>query len=109
MFVMGIVREVGAHLSLVKEVFAPNESHAATIRGTPVTLEGQGGGNARADVLHALPIATGDPVVSPELGGRAIGIVGAVREDSAQTRKTIYIRLPINLAAIQYVYIIPTP
>lgn len=108
-FVVGSVSDVGKNVSLVTEVFAPNVSSEATIQGASVTLVGQGGGNARGVVPRALPVTPGDPVFSSRFAGRSVGIVGAVREDSAHTHQNIYIRLPVSLSALQFVYVIPLP
>lgn len=105
--VLGRVSEARAHLSLATQIFAPNVRSDATIRGALVTVEGQGGGNARAKAPRAIPIATGDPVISSDFRGRTIGIVGAVRMDSASAYQDVYIRLPISLLALQFVYVVP--
>jgi cell shape-determining protein MreC len=106
-FVVGIVSDTSVHTAVVTEIFSPQASFETLIGGALVTAQGRGGGNARAQVPRGLSINPGDAVIAPALGQRAIGIVGAVASSSASASQDVYIRLPINLASLQYVYIIP--
>lgn len=105
-FVVGHVSEVSERLSLVTQIFAPNASIEAVIRDVPLLVEGQGGGNARAEVPRAISIANGDTVVSPHFRGMAIGVVGRVSRDPASAYQKVYIGLPVNFSALQFVYVI---
>ncbi len=105
-FVIGTVEAVDEHASLVREIFTPNISSDAVLHGVGVAVQGQGGGNARTDVPRQSEVAVGDPVVSPTLGSRAIGIVGNVSEDSGSAYKRVHIYLPVNLSVLQFVYIV---
>ena len=107
-FVIGRVSEVSERLSLVTQIFAPNASVEAVIRDVPLVVEGQGGGNARAEALRALSIAEGDTVVSPHFRGMAIGVVGSVSRDPASAYQKVYIGLPVNLATLKFVYVVPS-
>ena len=107
-FVVGVVSEVGSHVSAVKEVFAPSTSVGAVVKGIPVTVEGRGGGNARARLPTALSVGTGDIVRSAQFGGRAIGVVGSLKEDAAHSQQEIFIRIPVNFSDLRYVYVIPS-
>lgn len=106
-FVVGYVSEVAMHHALVTQVLAPGASVEVIAQETPMTLEGRGGGNARAEAPRALEIAEGDLVVSPEFGGMAVGIVGSVSSEAASAYKQVYVGLPVNLAALTFVYVIP--
>jgi len=106
-FVIGRVSHVGAGTALVAEIFAPGASQDAVIDGTSVTLSGSGGGNAQTEVPRGLVLAVGDPVVVPEFGQRPVGIVGAVASTSASASQQVYVRLPSNLSALQFVYVTP--
>ncbi|MDO8599073.1 MAG: rod shape-determining protein MreC [bacterium] len=109
-FVIGRVSEVSDRLSLVTQVFAPNASVEAMIRDVPLLVEGQGGGNARAEAPRALSIAEGDTVISLHFRGMAIGVVGSVSRDTASAYQKVYIGLPVNLTTLQFVYVIsPNP
>ena len=105
-FVVGTVSDVGTHTSTVLETFAPGTSLKAIIRGTAVSVAGSGEGNAQASVPRGVPIAVGDAVISPEMGERPLGIVGGVASSSAQATQDIYIRLPVNLGGLQFVYVL---
>ena len=105
--VLGRVSEASAHTSLVMQIFAPDISTDALIHGVGVVVKGSGGGNATAEAPRNAPIVAGDPVVAPALGQRVIGVVGAVTGDSTSASRKIYIALPISLAALQFVYVVP--
>jgi len=106
-FVLGQVSEVRAKSALVTLVFAPNSIIQATISGASVDVEGQGGGNARAEAPRGLAIAVGETVFAAQFGGRAVGVVGSVESDHARAFQKVYMGLPVSLAALQYVYVIP--
>lgn len=106
-FVVGTISEVSTHTSLVNELFAGGSSVAVLVGGTSIEAEGRGGGNARIIVPRGISIAPGDPVTSPSLGGRAVGIVGKVESDPASAVQTVYVVLPVNLGALRYIYVVP--
>ena len=106
-FVVGKITDMGAHTAVVAEVFAPGSSINALIGSAAVSAVGSGGGNARAKVPRALPIQVNQSVVAPELGERPIGIVGSIASSSASASQDVFIVLPVNLASLQYVYILP--
>ncbi|HEY4519901.1 MAG TPA: rod shape-determining protein MreC [Candidatus Paceibacterota bacterium] len=108
-FVLGVVSDGGLTTSLVTSVFAPEETVRAVVSGVSILLEGRGGDNARAEVPRDARIAPGDIVVAPEYDGRPIGVVGEVVFHSGDASKTIYVRLPVNLASLGFVYIVPRP
>lgn len=105
-FVIGRIESADSHSSLVRAVFAPGVSSDATLRGVGIAVEGHGGGNARTKMPRQSDVAVGDPVVSAILGARAIGVVGNISEDSGSAYKSVDIYLPVNLSAIQFVYIV---
>jgi cell shape-determining protein MreC len=105
-FVVGAVGDLGAHVALVAEVFAPGASIDAILDGASVSIEGSGGGNARTSLPRGVAIAAGDPVVAPGFRERPVGVVGNVASSSASASQDIHIRLPVNLASLQYVYIV---
>lgn len=105
-FVIGRVETVDSRTSLIREIFAPGISSDAILRGVGIIVEGQGGGNARAQMPRQSEVAVGDPVVSATLGARSIGVVGNISENSGSAYKSVNIYLPVNLTALQYVYIV---
>lgn len=106
-FVVGKVSDVAVHHALVEQLFAPDASIEALIHEAPVTLEGRGGGNARTEAPRALSVASGDVVISPSVHGMAIGVVGNVLSDPANAYQTVYVGLPVSLATLSLVYVVP--
>jgi rod shape-determining protein MreC len=106
-FVIGRVNDTSARQSLVSELFAPNATVSATVNAVPISLSGQGGGNARANVLRSAAIAIGDIAIAPGLGERPVGIVGQVASSSASASQDVYVRTPLNLSSLQFVYVVP--
>ena len=106
-FVVGRVREAEKGVSLVGQIFAPDVSTEAVIGSATLMVEGRGGGNARTTAPEALAIEVGDTVIGREFYGRPIGIVGAISHNSASATDEIFIQLPIGLAALTFVYVIP--
>lgn len=105
-FVVGTIADASAGNALVKEVFAGGATVDVRIAGASVVAEGYGGGNARAKMPRGIIVAVGDAVNAPSLGGRAVGVVGSVESDSASAEQTVYIRLPLNLSALAFVYVV---
>lgn len=105
-FVVGLVADVQRDTTEVRSLFAAGVQTDALISGTAVTVVGDGGGNAHAGVPRGIVMKTGDPVIAKVYGGRAIGIVGRVESSPTSAEQTVYIRLPVDLAALRYVYIL---
>lgn len=106
-FVIGRVAEAGARTSLVLEVFAPGASVEGFAGGATLSLEGRGGGNARAEVPRTIELSEGDAVTSGVFGGRIIGIVGAVSSGDSSALMRVYVRAPVSLSELQFVYVVP--
>ena len=106
-FVVGKVTDTGAHTAVVAEIFAPGASIDAIIGSAAISVQGSGGGNARAKVPRALTVHIDQPVTAPELGARPIGIVGSIASSSASASQDVFIVLPVNLSSLTYVYILP--
>lgn len=106
-FVVGRVSEVRERTTLVTEIFAGGGSVDAMIGGAVAPAEGRGGGNARVIMPRGVLIQEGDPVTAPQLGGRPIGLVGKVESDTSSASQMVYVSLPVNLASLRYVYIVP--
>ena len=105
-FVIGRVDDANSHVSLVKGLLAPGETTDAVVHDVGISLEGRGGGQARGDAPLDAVIEVGDVVTSAAVGGRAVGIVGAVEEDVGSASKHVYIHLPFALPTLQFVYVI---
>lgn len=107
--VVGTVSNVGSETSTVLELFAPQHSEDALLDGAPISIVGQGGGNATALVPHSLTVAVGDAVTAPEYGGRPVGVVGHFDTDPSSAATKVYIGSSANLASLQYVLVLPAP
>lgn len=106
-YVVGVVKDTGDHVALVREIFAGGVDTDASIHGSAVSVKGHGGGNARAELPRGVDVAVGDVVVAPTLRSRPIGIVGKVDSDPARASQIAYIHLPVNISSIRFVYVIP--
>jgi len=105
-FVIGQLADVQTKTSEVRELFSAGEHVDGLVDGTPVTLIGDGGGNAHASVPLGVHVAAGDPIISPTHGGRAVGVVGHIDSSATSPDQTVYVQLPVNLASLQYVYVV---
>ncbi len=106
-FVVGRINDTGSGTALVSEILAPGASLEATLDGATVTVQGQGGGNGRTQAPRGLAVAVGDVVVVPLFGQRGIAVVGAVASSSTGASQDVYVRLPIGLSQLQFVYVTP--
>ncbi len=104
-FVIGVVTDVDLHRSAVKEVFAADTRIDVVIGKNAAKAEGSGGGNAKLQLPRAAAISIGEPVISPSLGSRPVGIVGNVASSSSSAEQTAYISVPVNLSTLRYVFI----
>ncbi len=107
---IGVVDEVYADSSRVVLYSAPGQSYDALLEASstavvPLVVEGQGAGSLSARVPAGTQVHTGDRVAFPGLNGALAGAVVAVSGTDTDTFKTIYLRLPIDPFALQFVYI----
>jgi hypothetical protein len=56
---------------------------------------------------RGIEIQEGDVVTAPQLGGRPIGLVGHIDSDTSSAEQTVLVSLPVNLASLRYIYIVP--
>ena len=104
-FVIGRVTDASVHSSLVKEIFAPQSSIEGDLAGATISVQGQGSGNAHANVPRGVQLALGDIVTAPSLGRRPIGLVGKMASSSGSASQDVFFQLPVNLAALQFIYV----
>ncbi len=104
-FVLGRVSEAGEKRSTVRALFAPGVEGDVLIGKTPASLEGKGGGNASARVSRDAPVLEGDAVTSPEFAGRPVGIVGGLERSDAGAHADVFVRIPVNLDTLRYVFL----
>ncbi len=105
-FVVGSVSEVLANTASVKGVFSAGQVTDALLRQGAIVVTGDGGGNAHASVPRGVEVREGDPVIAPMYGHRAIGIVGRVESSATSPDQEVFIRLPVNLTSLRYVFVI---
>lgn len=103
--VIGEIAEVYGKSSLVREIFAPGASVEGIVGDAELTLLGRGGGNARAQAPRALALSPGDAVTSREFRG-LIGTIGAISPETASAFATIYVRTPVNMSELDFVYVV---
>jgi cell shape-determining protein MreC len=108
-FLVGVVSEVLGRTASVKEIFAAGESVDALIGETAVIVEGSGGGNAETSVPRGIEVHEGDAVIALQYGARALGIVGKVESSPASADQRVFIRLPLNLSSLRYVFVLHAP
>jgi cell shape-determining protein MreC len=107
-YAIGRISAIQSGMGIVAEFLAPGNSFDATVHGASITVEGEGGGNGRAEVPRAVPVAIGDIVTVAALGQRPVAIVGGVASTTASASQTVYFQLPANRVALQYVYVTPS-
>ena len=105
-FVIGEVTEVAVHQALVKELFASRSKLDTRVGTIPITLLGSGGGNAVGEAPRGSQIATGTPVSVPSLGGRLVGLVGKTEGNVSTPSVKVYVRTPVNIETIRFVYVV---
>ena len=105
-FVIGVVTDSASRSALVTAIFAYENTVHALVSDVSIVVEGRGGGNARAEAPRSAKISPGDVVTAPEYGGRPIGVVGEVVVESGDAAQTLFIRLPVNLASLRFVYVV---
>lgn len=107
---IGVVDEVYGDTARAALYSAPGQSYQATVvtktATVPAALEGQGGGSMVARIPAASDVRVGDRVEFPGLSGGIVGSVAAVNGNTTDTFTTIYVRLPVNIFELQYVYIV---
>lgn len=108
-FVVGRVADVGETHTLVKTAFQSGSMIDVVVGNAAVSATGEGGGNARVAVPRGIDVQVGDTVIAPVLGGHPVGIVGKVEEVSTTAEQKVFIVLPVNLALMRFVYIVPAP
>ena len=105
-FVIGRVEDAGTHTSLVRGIFAPGEKTEAVVGDIAVSVEGRGGGQARAEVPREASLGEGESVFAGAMGGRAIGVIGKVEKKAGDASQVAYIHFPINQNEVRFVYVL---
>ncbi len=105
--IIGLVKNVTPHTSLV-ELFSNGDSEQeATLSrtGSSFILKGQGGGNLKLEVPKDADILWGDVFLYPKFTPAMIGSVYYIDENSQNSFKQIYIRVPGSIFSNKYVFV----
>ncbi len=105
-FVLGAVTSTSAHEAQVRSVYAAGNETDVVARDIAFVMEGRGGGNARAEVARDTSLSANDVVTAQAFSGRPTGIIGKIESASSSAKATLYIRIPVNLDALSFVYVI---
>jgi cell shape-determining protein MreC len=105
--IVGMIKNVTPHTSLV-ELFSngANEQEATLARtGATFVLKGAGGANMKLEVPKDTDVIWGDIFLYPKLSPSTIGSVYYIDVNSQSSFKTVYIRMPGNVFSVKYVLI----
>ena len=105
-FALGRVAETFPSESLVREFFAPGERVEVLIEDRLVSLAGRGGGNAVGEMPRGAHVEVGTMIFARGEGSHAIGIIGHTEGDPTSASVKVYVRSPVNLETIPYVYVV---
>lgn len=105
-FILGEVTSVSGESASVHSLFSPQRTVALFVGDAAFTADGQGGGNARAEVAREMNIPVGAAVVAPQYGGRNAGTVMHVETASSSATAILSIRIPVNLDTLRFVYVV---
>lgn len=104
-FVLGRVSQAYGTSAIVLETFAPNSKIDLVVSGVIGQSTGDGAGNAHVDIPRSSLIKIGDSVSAPSFGG-AVGVVGSIASSTASATERLFIRVPVNLDVLQFVYVV---
>src|SRR5262249_54083449 len=104
-YVLGKVSNVSRSDATVEAFFAPGSKMNLVDGNVAFAAEGQGGGNASAEVPREAKVAVGDAVIAPEYGGRTAGTIMHIESASSSATAILSIRIPVNLDSLRFVYV----
>jgi len=103
---IGFVVEVDARTSLVRLFSAPDKITEVMIGDVRANYIGRGDGNGIFAIPRSIAIEIGGAVRLPGKSF-AIGFVGAIKSDPEDAEAIVLVRVPANLPALSFVYVIP--
>jgi len=105
--VIGTIAEVYDTTSRVILFSAPGITHAGLLQGgTPVSVQGQGGGSLVAEIPTGENVSVGDEVTFPALGTRFSARVVATEIKEGASFTTVYMALPVSMFSLRYVEVL---
>ena len=105
-FVIGSVVSVMPDTALVRKVLSSGVSLRSTVDKNSVMLTMKSG-SAYGHLSHDATVAAGDAVFAPDFGNRPIGVVVSTHSASSSAYTDIYVDLPTNPSALQFIYLAP--
>ncbi|OHB11039.1 MAG: hypothetical protein A3J09_00465 [Candidatus Zambryskibacteria bacterium RIFCSPLOWO2_02_FULL_51_21] len=106
---LGTIADAFASSAKVRLLSTSGEKTAAVLErhGIPVTLEGAGGGNFRVTVPRETEVSVGDRILSADIAGRLVAVVGDVAMEPTDSFKQVLAVSPANIFNIRFVLIRP--
>lgn len=111
-FKIGTVTKVFRQSAVVSLFSSPGTELEVTIGSSsiPSVAHGSGGGNFRVMLPAGADVFVGDIVEIPALSPEYAGVVDAIDRQQGSSLKTVFIKLPINLYTLKWVYLAyPSP
>lgn len=106
-YAIGEIESVGETSARVTLYFAPHATIEVTAKSAQFTLDGRGGGNARAQVPRELPLSVREVLYAPRALSRPVGVIGHLSSASSSAFTDIYAFLPVQLETLRFVLIVP--
>ncbi len=105
--IVGIVKNVTQHTSLVELFSSGGVEQEATVArtGATFTLKGLGGANIELEVPKDTDIIWGDVFLYPKFTPSMIGSIYFIDSNSQNSFKKVYVRLPGNVFSAKYVFV----
>ncbi len=107
-FAMGSVYRALDSTSIVTKFSAPTIETEVLLVGTSTihtVLQGRGGDTMLIRVPRDLEVATDSEVLLPTFEGNPIGTVAVVEVTPQDAYQTVYVRSPVNIHQLQYVFV----
>lgn len=107
---IGVVSDVYKSSSRVVLFSAPGATYEALVvtkhaGSIPISLVGGGAGSMSAQVPAATPASVGDSVVVPGIATAFAGEVTHIQKTEGDSFETLFIHLPVDLFALQFIEI----
>ncbi|MEK7155696.1 MAG: rod shape-determining protein MreC [Patescibacteria group bacterium] len=106
-FLLGTVSDADSHTASVRALFSPGSLVDLVAGNISFSAEGRGSGNARAEIPRDAKVAVGYVVSAPAYFGRPAGLIGTIESASSSATQTLFLRLPLNLDTLRFVYVTP--
>ncbi len=106
-FKVGVVSRVFRRSSVITLYSSPDNELSVQIGSSsiPALAHGRGGGNLAITLPRGVPVSKGDLVEIPALAPEYAGVVEAILAPSGTSLQTLFIRLPVNLHELQWIYL----